>query len=109
MPDAAPSTMLVEINTITILLLSVTITFIHWRHQYVTLKCIHYPLLIKWMSKDDDDPGINEYVSSGDCQATAIESTTTFVTTNVAIAAPYLGILNRNSENLTVKMYVLVL
>jgi len=51
-----------------------------------------------------DDPGIQEYVGSDHCRAMAIQSTTTFVTTNASIAAPYLGILNCNSENLTVKI-----
>ena len=63
-------------------------------------------MLIILLSKDIDDPGINKYVGLDDCQPTAIESTTTFVTTNVTVAAPYLGILDCNSENLTVKMYV---
>ena len=58
--------------------------------------------------KDDDNPGTNEYIVAADCEATAIESTTTFVTTNVSITAPYFGIPNCKSENLTVKMYVLV-
>jgi hypothetical protein len=58
--------------------------------------------------KDNDDPGIDEYIVAGDCEATAIENTTTFVATNVSITAPYFGIPNCNSENLTVKMYVFV-
>jgi len=53
---------------------------------------------------DDEDPGINKCVVLGDCQPMAIVSTTIFVTTNPSIAAPYLGIPNCNSENLTVKV-----
>jgi len=53
---------------------------------------------------DVHNPGINKYVISDDFQATAIVSMTTFVTTNVAVAALYLGIPYYKLENLTVKI-----
>jgi len=55
-------------------------------------------------TSDVHDSGTDKYVGSDDCQAAAIVSTTTFVTTNAAVAAPYLGILNCNSATLAVKI-----
>jgi len=55
-------------------------------------------------TSDVHDPAINKYVGSDDCQAAAIVGTTTFVTTNAAVAAPYLGILNCHSATLAVKI-----
>jgi len=49
---------------------------------------------------DDADPGIHKYVVSGGFQATAIVSTTTFVTKNVSVAAPYWGLSDCNAEDL---------
>jgi len=72
------------------------------RYYYITFMCHNHPCSRD--TSDVDDPGINRYVGLDDCQATAIESATTFVTTNVAVAAPYLGISDCNSENLTVKI-----
>jgi hypothetical protein len=108
MPDTALSTTLAEINTITIIPSWATITFIHERRRYVTLEILIFVIRCSTdhYQQDVHDSGINKYVGSDDCQAAPIVSTTTFVTTNVTVAAPYLGILDCNSENLTVKMYV---
>jgi len=112
MLDAAPSTTLVEIKTIiTITLLpswAAIITFTHEICQYVILNILSFiPCSSVCCQKDDEDPGINKCVVLGDCQPMAIVSTTTFVTTNASIAAPYLGISNCISGNLTIKVYVL--
>jgi len=49
---------------------------------------------------DGADPGICKCVVEGGCQATAIVSAMTFVTKNVALAAPYWGLSVCNAEDL---------
>jgi hypothetical protein len=70
------------------------------------------PLLIELLRKGSDLE-TNAHLVSNDCKPTRIESTTTFRTTNVSVAAPYfadLGIPDSSSAGsekfiLTVKRY----
>jgi len=72
------------------------------RNYYITFVCDNR--FFSHETLDLNDPGINEYVDSYDCQAMTIKSTTTFVTTNASIAAPYFGVPYCHSETLAVKI-----
>jgi len=62
--------------------------------------CVVNNHFYSWKTSDDADPGIYKHNVSGDFQATAIVSTTTFATKNVSVAAPYWGLSVCNPEDL---------